>query len=255
MKKTIQTWMNFLLIAGFVMILTTSCKKSESPTDPTQTTNDTVKDIDGNSYTTVTIGSQVWMVENLKTTKYRNGDPIPNVTDNTQWSNLTTGAYCNYNNDVAIANKYGKLYNWYAMNDSRNIAPIGWHVPSEAEWTKMKIYIGANLGTSGTIAKALASKTDWVISTETGAVGNDLSKNNTSGFTALPGGCLLFYNTGQGGYREVGNYGYWWLTGETDVSTGHSGFTNVFVNYNASGYSELLPTSKKGGLSIRCLKD
>jgi len=253
MKKTIQTWMNFLFIAGFVMILTTSCKKSESATDPTQTTNGTVKDIDGNSYTTVTIGSQVWMVENLKTTKYRNGDPIPNVTDNTQWSNLTTGAYCNYNNDVAIGNKHGKLYNWIVVNDSRKIAPIGWHVPSEAEWTKLTIYIGANLGTSGSIDKALASKTDWVNSTETGAVGNDLSKNNTSGFTALPGGHRGWDYLGQikGAYLEVGYEGHWWLSDEEDEYGFSRGLKYNDSDWNVKGGDQL----KEDGNSIRCIKD
>ena len=247
--------MNFLLIAGFVMILTTSCKKSESTTDPTQTTNSTVKDIDGNSYTTVTIGSQVWMVENLKTTKYRNGDLIPNVTDGIQWGNLTTGGYCNYNDDSAIGNKHGKLYNWYAMNDSRNIAPIGWHVPSDADWSKLTIYIGANLGTSGTFEKALASKTDWVNSTKSGAVGNDLSKNNTSGFTALPGGFRYEGgNSSENGYRDVGNYGYWWLTGVSDEGGGLHGIYNVFVSYNDSD-SDYRAYSKESGLSIRCIKD
>ena len=112
-------------------MLTGSYKK-DSNNDPEQSQSETVKDIDGNVYHTVTIGTQIWMVENLKTTKYRNGDGIPNVTDNTQWGNLTTWAYCNYNNDAANGTKYGKLYNWYAVNDSRNIAPTGWHVPTDA---------------------------------------------------------------------------------------------------------------------------
>jgi uncharacterized protein (TIGR02145 family) len=89
----------------------------------------TVTDIDGNVYQTVTIGNQIWMAENLKVTHYRNGDEIPNVTVQEDWKNLTTGAYCNYNN-VAV---YGRLYNWLAVNDNRNIAPAGWHVPSDAE--------------------------------------------------------------------------------------------------------------------------
>src|ERR1035437_5241046 len=93
----------------------------------------TVKDKDGNVYQTVKIGTQVWMVENLKTTKYNNGDPINNVSDKKTWSQLSTGAWCNSDNDIATRNKYGKLYNWYAVKTG-NLAPSGWHVPSDAEW-------------------------------------------------------------------------------------------------------------------------
>ena len=107
----------------FALLLLSSCKKSDDSNNPTLSS--TIKDIDGNTYTTVTIGTQIWMVENLKTTKFRDGSPIPNITDNTQWGNLSTAAYCNYNNDEATGTKYGKLYNWYSINDNRKITPTG----------------------------------------------------------------------------------------------------------------------------------
>ena len=111
----------------------------------------TVTDIDGNIYNTVTIGSQVWMVENLRVSKYRDGTSIPNVTDNTQWTNLTTGAYCYYDNNSSFNNIYGKLYNWYAVNNSKNIAPLGWHIPSDAEWITLYNYLGGQLVAGGAL--------------------------------------------------------------------------------------------------------
>ena len=92
-------------------------------------------DIDGNIYKTVQIGNQIWMAENLRVSRYRNGDLIPNVTDNEKWGEFETGAWCNYDNNPNLNSEYGKLYNWYAVADSRNIAPAGWHVPTDAEWT------------------------------------------------------------------------------------------------------------------------
>ncbi len=102
----------------------------------------TVTDIDGNVYRTVKIGTQVWMAENLKTTKYRNGDPIANVTNGASWKALTTGAYCWYNNDAENKVTYGGLYNWFVVADSRKIAPTGWHVPTDAEWTVLTDFLG-----------------------------------------------------------------------------------------------------------------
>lgn len=223
-------------------MLANSCKKDDNNNTP----DNTVKDIDGNVYQTVTIGTQVWMVENLKTTKYRNGDPIPNVTDDTEWSNLTTGAQCNYNNDAAIGNKYGKLYNWYAVSDGRNIAPTGWHVSSDAEWTTLENYVAANLGTSGSVAKALASKTDWASSTDAGAVGNDLTKNNTSGFSALPGG----YRYDDGIFYYIGYYGIWWTSTESDTNYAW----NRSLNYYGPGVDRYY-NYKEFGCSVRCVRD
>jgi uncharacterized protein (TIGR02145 family) len=146
----------------------------------TDVETNTVTDIDGNIYHTVTIGTQVWMVENLKTTKYRNGDPIPNVTGNA-WAALTTGAYCWYNNDAATYKAtYGALYNWYAVADSRNIAPTGWHVPTDAEWTTLTTFLGGESVAGG---KLKETGTNHWTSPNTGAT-------NETGFTALPGGGL-----------------------------------------------------------------
>ncbi|MBM3919544.1 MAG: hypothetical protein FJ344_08615, partial [Sphingomonadales bacterium] len=102
----------------------------------------TVTDVDNNTYNTVSIGTQCWMQSNLKVGKYRNGDNIANITDNTAWSQTNTGVWCNYNNDTANDALYGKLYNWYSVNDSRGLCPVGWHVPSDAEWTTLTDFLG-----------------------------------------------------------------------------------------------------------------
>ena len=115
----------------------------------------TVTDIDGNVYRTVKIGTQVWMAEKLKTTRYRNGDPIPNVTDNPQWISLKTGALCWYKNDEANKATYGSLYNWFAVADSRNIAPVGWHVPSDEEWTTLTTCLGGEFFAGGKLIEAV----------------------------------------------------------------------------------------------------
>jgi uncharacterized protein (TIGR02145 family) len=207
----------------------------------------TVTDIDGNLYHTVTIGTQTWMVENLKTTKYRNGDHIPNITDATEWSTLSTGAYCDYDNKPDNSATYGKLYNWYAVDDSRKIAPAGWHVPSDKEWTTLESYVTANPGTSGSVAKALTSTTNWASSTEEFAIGNDLTKNNSTGFTALPGGYRYY---GNGTYGNVGSLGRWWSSSEYETDLAWIKGTDYDRSYFARNYY-----NKQWGFSVRCLKD
>lgn len=207
----------------------------------------TVKDIDGNVYHTVKIGTQTWMVENLKTTHYRNGDAIANVTDNNAWAGLSSGAWCDYNNDEANGTKYGHLYNGYAVFDSRNIAPVDWHVPTDAEWTTLTDYVSAHLGTSLSVGKALATKTDWTASSETGTIGCNLSLNNSTGFSALPGGGR---NYGSSTFYYLGNYGTWW--GATEVS-GRVWYGLMY--YNDSGIYGYGNYGKTDGLSVRCVRD
>lgn len=249
MKKIISLWLNLLLIAGVVMVLASSCSKSDENTDnPSQ--GGTVKDIDGNVYHTVTIGTQVWMLENLKVSKYRNGDPIPNVTEDNEWNNLTTGAQCDYEHNNTIGNKFGKLYNWYAVTDSRNIAPTGWHVPSAEDIYTLGTYVGSNLGTSGTFAKALAAKTDWMLDVDAGKPGNDISTNNSSRFSALPGGYRLFDGT----FHTLGAFGIWWTTTELNTD-------KIYVVSFGYSYSYHYPSDvnriyyKENGFSVRCVKD
>jgi uncharacterized protein (TIGR02145 family) len=202
----------------------------------TQQGNGTVTDLDGNVYNTVTIGTQIWMVEDLKVTKYRNGDPIPNVTDNTSWSTLYSGAYCDFNNDTSYSSTYGKLYNWYAVNDSRKIAPAGWHVPTDAEWTILTTSLGGESVAGGKLKEMGLSH--WV-SPNTGAT-NEVS------FTALPGGDRhnngVFENFGTGGYRWCSS------TYSTNIAWSRSIFYNS-INVIRSAYYD------QYGFSVRCIKD
>jgi len=192
-------------------------------------------DADGNNYTVVTIGTQTWMAENLKTTKYRNGDPILNVTENTSWNSLTTGAYCWYDNDATTyKNTYGALYNWFAVNTGK-LAPIGWHVPTDAEWTALTDYFGGE-----TVAGDKLKET---------GINNWISTNsvvtNESGFTALPGGM----RGGSDYFR--GKIGYWW---SSTLYMGTHAWQR-FVSVNNSLFYRNWDDETCGGLSIRCIKE
>jgi uncharacterized protein (TIGR02145 family) len=222
----------------------------------------TVTDIVGNVYFTITIGTQVWMKENLKATKYNDGIAIINITDNGIWYALTTGAYCDYNNTPANSTTNGRLYNWYAVdnnaltkvvsNGGKNVCPTGWHVPTDAEWTTLENYLIANgYNWDGTtagnkIAKSMASTSGWTAFASLGTVGNDQASNNNSGFTALPSG----YRTNSGVYGDVGSYGDWWSSSENSTSDAY--FRLMYYNYsnvNRAG------SPKRNGLSVRCLSD
>lgn len=233
MKKHIRFWIYSVFAIGAFLIFTNSCKKDDENNNADSI--GTVTDIDGNVYNTVTIGTQVWMAQNLGSTKYRNGDNI----SNNSW---------NYNNDATTGNKFGKLYDGYAVSDKRNIAPIGWHVATEADWETLKNFVSANLSNSGSVAKALASKTEWNYSTNLGAIGNDLTKNNSSGFNALPAG----YRSGSGEFKGIGKYATWW----SSTSSGSSSYLLLQwdIAYDDSGIG-----SESGGsvygFSIRCVKD
>ena len=186
--------MEVKLLASIMLLFTlVSCSKKDDPFNQVNNQNAaTVTDIDGNVYHTVTIGTQTWMVENLKTTRYRNGEAIPNITDNASWAALITCAYCDYNNIPSNSITYGKLYNWYAVNDSRNIAPMGWHVSTDAEWTTLTTFLG---GTSIAGGKLKENGTIHWNSPNVGAT-------NETGFSALPGGYRLnsgFYGAGDSG--------------------------------------------------------
>lgn len=209
-------------------------------------------DADGNNYTAVSIGTQIWMVENLKSSKYRDGSSISNITDNTAWGALTTGAWCDYNNAAANENKYGKLYNWYALSDSRNIAPTGWHVASDAEWTTLLAYATTHFGSSLYTGKALAATTDWATYSDVTVawnnqfIGNKLSINNSSGFSALPGG----YRASNVSFGSLGLFGYWWSS--TVFNTTKAWYFGMA--YGGIDVSKI-SGNKSIGYSVRCVRD
>jgi uncharacterized protein (TIGR02145 family) len=214
-------------------------------------TGGSVTDIDGNVYTTVKIGTQEWTVENLRTTKYNDGSAIPHVTDDSAWDGLTSPGYCWHDNDISYKSKYGALYNWYAIGTEK-LAPTGWHVPTDADWTVLENYLILNgynwdgTTTGNKIAKSLAAKTDWASDGEEGTVGTDLESNNRTGFSALPGGCRRT----DGSFSLTGYSVYWWSS--TDEGMGYADYRDIQYSWeHLSKYDE----SKRFGCFVRLLKD
>jgi len=212
-----------------------------------------VTDSEGNEYHTISIGSQTWMVENLSVTKFRNGEAIPSVTDNGEWEKLKTPAQCAYNTNTETnsIHKFGRLYNYFAVKDARNIAPEGWHVATTADWNELSDYLETNMGVSDSIAQAIASKTDWSESQFLKSIGSldpetYMSVNNTSGFAALPSGIRADY----GQFTSVGVYCAWWVNAGT---SGDDAFFRSLNNYGATiGQNQF---NQSFGLSVRCVKD
>ena len=200
-----------------------------------------VTDIDGNIYATIKIGGQFWMAENLKTTKYKDGSEIPTGYSGTDWSNLSTGAYAVYDNPIN-AEIYGNLYNWYTVDDSRGICPEGFHVPSDEEWTMLTDYLGGiyvaggKMKTTGTIEGVDGL---WDSPNE--------GATNESSFNGLPTGIRLAYN---GAYMHKGKYGYFWTSSENNSPESWHWILSSFNDHAIQYYFD-----KKGGFSIRCLKD
>ncbi len=188
----------------------------------------TVTDIDGNVYNTVTIGGQIWMQENLNTLRYHNGDSILNITNTLEWSTTVTGAYCNYNNDTANASIYGRLYNWYAVNNNSNLCPTGWHVPTNNEFVILENYVGD-------IGAALRSTSGW----------NNNNGTNTSGFSGLPAGARRY----TGSFSYLGNYAEWWSS-TLNIDQAWS----ICVG-SSFGYINRVDDPLREGFSIRCIKD
>jgi uncharacterized protein (TIGR02145 family) len=214
--------------------------------------DETVTDIDGNVYRTVQIGNQMWMAENLRATKYNNGDEIPTDLDNNNWSTTTSGAYVIYdlnhwsadgiNSLEEMVEAYGKLYNWYAVDDSRGLCPEGWHVPTDEEWTILVDFLG---GSSVAGGKMKSTHTEpephprWR-SPNTGAT-------NESGFSGLPGG----YRDGLGYYGGIGGVGYLWSYPEYPTASAWS----RILSYGTSSLSRYDYYSKRFGFSVRCIKN
>ncbi len=197
----------------------------------------TVSDIDGNIYITTKIGNQWWMAENLKVTHYQNGDAIPHVTDNATWAGLITGAYCNYNNDSTNVATYGSLYNWYAVADSLNLAPAGWHVSTDAEWQILVDYLGGSLVAGGKLKES--GTIHWN--------GPNTGATNESGFSALPGGYRSSYD---GTFFDVGYYAFFWSSTEGSSSYAWS----RYLSYDYSGIYRS-NYYKQDGFSVRCVRD
>ena len=233
MKKKNRIRIYPLTLMGLVLIFTIGCKKDDS-----SDLSNTIKDIDGNVYHTVIIGTQTWMVENLKTTKYCNGDLIGTTTPATldisfesapkyQW------AFVGHESNVTT---YGRLYTWYAVTDSRNVCPTDWHVPTDVEWTTLTTFLGGESVAGGKLEE-IGTK-HWV--------GSNTGADNSSGFTALPGG----YRNGYGTFEGMSIVGHWWSSTEFDT-------TSAWLRAMVGSDSGVLrfDSGMKNGFSVRCLQD
>ena len=203
--------------------------------------NSQVIDINGKVYQTIVIGNQTWMAENLNADRFRNGDIIKHVKTDAEWEKANTNkipAWCYIGNDPGKGNKFGKLYNWYAVNDSRGLAPLGWHIPSSEDWDSLKNFLGENAG------EKMKSKYGWLPSMDNFKDGNG---SNLSGFSGLAGGYRL-----NGGFYSlaIGYIGQWWSSTEYDSKNSYS-----YCLFNESDYLSKDKDFKNEGFSVRCVKD
>lgn len=236
------------LFLGIFLFQLSGCSKQEendqNPTNGKTTaefnpgkTYGSMTDQDGNIYKNITIGTETWMAENLRTTKYNDGTPIPNIIEGNQWDYLTTGAYCNYNNTANLDTiaTYGCLYNWYAVNTGK-LCPSGWHVPDDEEWIALTNYLGGTNIAGGKLKES--GTTHWT--------SPNVEATNETGFTALPGGDRI----SDGNFSDIGDIGYWWSTSETNEN-----YTWSIVILNNLGEVFMFEGLKKMGFSVRCKKD
>lgn len=221
MIKRIKGFLYTFSILGLIVILTTNCKKDDNNND----NESVIKDFDGNIYHSVKIGTQTWMVENLKVTHFRNGDPIPNVTIDDVWQNLSIPAYCDLDNSANLSMTYGRLYNWLAVTDSRELAPRGWHIASDEEW--MTLIEGVS---SGSLKEA--GTMHWNSPNE--------GATNETGFTALPGG----HRTSDG-FSQLQSFGHWWTSSSSTIIW--------YMSYNTNFVSDEYTLATDGN-SVRCIQ-
>jgi uncharacterized protein (TIGR02145 family) len=244
---------NILVFLGFSMVLAIGCKEEELPTASSNANNNNsggsnnvsdlfqqgngVTDVDGNEYSTIVINGQEWMQKNLNVSKYRNGDPISSVIEDTTWAEVTNGAYSILNNQSASSDLYGKLYNWYAVMDSRGICPTGWHVSSQAEWTALSEFLGGTDLAGG----KMKSTTGWNPP--------NTSATNESGFTGLPGG---FRDGYEGLFQSFNTSGRWWTS---TIETGTSGEPIYYILISSDSKVHWDSQPETHGYSVRCIKD
>ena len=247
--KTMTCIYSTSVIAIFLLIASGCRKDNVNPINKTNgrtsavfnpnLTYGTMTDQDGNEYKTIHINGQTWMAENLRTTKYRNGDNIPKVVNNTVWANLTTGAYCNYNNteNIDTIATYGRLYNWYTISDSRNLAPKGWHVATNSDWKLLTLLLGGE-DIAGFKFKEIGNY-HWG--------GIDDSATNESGMTILPSGLR---DPSDGTFCCIGSKGIYWSSTQADDS-----YAWIIPFIMLSGKCPGISNHMNYGFAIRCVKD
>lgn len=233
-------------VAALLISLSISCKKENIGVPASSVAdNSSLQEILTDSKVavgqTVAIGTQVWMTKNLDVTHYRNGDKIPQVKSTNVWAGLTTGAWCWYKKDSANGVVYGKMYNWYAVHDPRGLAPAGFHIPTDAEWTTLSIFLGSDAIAGGKM------KSTGTIEAGTGLwhAPNE-GATNSSGFTGLPGGYRDYF----GQFHDIRVKGSWWSSSEYNRDFAYSRYLYTSDSYLYRSYY-----SKRGGEFVRCLKD
>ncbi len=222
MKQKYKFWLAPLIVMGITLVLSAGCKKEADDDGYLNNVPDSITDLEGNVYHTVILSKQVWMVENLKVSHYRNGDPIQLVYDDSIWSNLTTGAYCNFEHDEINSSEYGRLYNWYAITDQRNIAPEGWHIPNEEEWGILIALLARDKSTAG--------HNSWPVT--------DIRMSGQVG-----------YRADSGTFDHSLGLRNWWSSTESDVNNAwctSEGFDNQIIRGNKN---------KNYGVYLRCIRD
>lgn len=220
------------ILCALLLIISIGCKKDGE--------DSSIKDGDGNIYQTVTIGTQVWLKENLKTTTLNDGTEIQPITDNTEWKNAITSAYCWYDNDITNKDPFGALYNWYAVNSGK-LCPKGWHVPSESEWTELVTFLGGESVAGGKL------KTTGTIEGGDGLWKQpNVDATNETGFSALPGGMR------GSAFTDINWGGIWWTSTEYPSNLAYYFYIN---NYDGTVGDSDTGTSKSSGFSVRCLKN
>jgi len=214
----------WIFIVGLILLIY-SCKN-----------NETLTDVDGNVYKTIKIGNQIWMAENLRTTKYLNGNPIYQLRDAKSWSTTQDGAYCTYNNDSVYLKDYGRLYNWHAVSDPRGLAPEGWHIPRPEEIATLIEYLKGDTIAAGKMK--IDNINFWL---------GENSSTNESGFSALPGG----YRFGDdGSFHTLGSNGYWWTSTQSyEIFSWSARVFEAFADVNRD------KAYMNYGLSVRCIKN
>jgi uncharacterized protein (TIGR02145 family) len=251
MKKSCGILFSFFIVVFVSVLMTPGCRKEDAlnPTNGrttavfnTDKTYGLLTDQDGNIYKTITIGTQTWMAENLRTTKYQNGEDIPEVADDYTWFALNTGACSSYQNTKNLDSiaTYGRLYNWYAVNDLRNVAPSGWHVPTHNEWIILETYLTDSVAS---IKLKESGSFHWKAHYYEGT--------NETGFTAIGGG----YRQGYGGnltFINIGIEGGWWTVTDGDSNPDNAYHVTMGYNYSFLGGCNC---PKESGYSIRCVKD
>jgi uncharacterized protein (TIGR02145 family) len=249
-KQTIMRYSASTIALCIALLWFTSCKKEKDgpqpPSGPPPAAI-TVTDVDGNIYSTTTIGGQVWMAEDLRTGTYNDGTPIPNLTEGWPWVQATAGAWCYYENDSSHGTIYGKLYNWYAAAHPM-ICPEGWHVPTDADWQQLEATLGMPTNFLGQIGyRGAAQNVGGKMKATSLWVGPNLGATNESGFSGLPGGSR--YDNGE--FVGQGEDGRWWSASEEGLDD--EAWDRILSSNGASIGRHYI--SKRNGFCVRCVRD